>query len=195
MAQLPLRPIEADILYLIWKRKKLGDGTAMTVRDLHKALAHHMGHRTSEVSAQVIKKALHGLKARPGKFLEISAVSKEGSGPRPAGYRLAAGKIMTEPSNAAIVMALYNYPEHTPPDRERLIEYIAERGIGGEGGSSYGDRSEIEELIAACIEGRYISEDRQSGRLSTTPRVDEERRFLEALAAEANKKDSGENRW
>jgi hypothetical protein len=195
MAQPPLRSIEADILYLIWKRKTLGDGTAMTVRDLHKALAQHKGRKIGGVSAQVIKKALQALKTRTGEFLEISTVSKEGSGPRPAGYRLAAGKIMTEPSNAAIVMALYNYPEHTPPDRKRLIEYIAERGLGSEGSSTSGDRSEIEELIGACIEGKYIFEDRQSGRLSTTSRVDEELGFLEALAGEANEKDPGENRW
>lgn len=194
MTQSALKRVEAEILYVIWKRKRRGDGSPMTVRDLHKALAGHDSQGHVEISDQTVKRAVQSLRSRPGAYLQAAQVGQEGPGKPPAGYKLAPGNIITRPATAMIVLALYNYPDHTPPDRQSLLEKLAERAPHNQGKSEVLDKEEIERQIAFCIAQGYLVEDRHSGRLSTTPRVDEELRFLAAIADEPDETDSGGDR-
>jgi len=181
MTNPPLNTTEAEILYLIWKRKKLGDGTPMTLKDIHGALVKHRRGKQSGLSLVAVKKVLQNLKARPAGLLEAIEVSHSGSGPRPLGYRLAPEKIITWPSTAAIVLALYNYPDHGPLERERFIEHIAGLGLVNEPTQAAPTKGQIEAQISACTQWNYIAED-QAGRLSSTRRVDDELEFLKAIA-------------
>jgi len=184
--QPPLKPVEADILYLIWKRKTLGDGRPVTSKDLHKALIKERGGPDGDISAQVVKRALYSLKNRTDGLLEAVEVSRQQSGPSPTGYRLAHDKLITWPATAAIVLALYNYPEHVPPDLKGLIDFITKRGLR----VSLQDE-DIQQQIAACIKWNYITKDKNTGRLSTTRRVDDEFPYLTAIAGELRDENAG----
>ncbi|HEV2201433.1 MAG TPA: hypothetical protein VGR73_16565 [Bryobacteraceae bacterium] len=153
----------------------------MTMPEIQKALNQHRSASDSGRSAAAIKKALQNLKARPEPLLESIEVSHPGPGPRPVGYRLARSKVITWPAAAAVVLALYNYPDHEPPDRRRFVNHVAALKLPNENTGAAMEPPEIDEVISACLDLDYMSDD-QSGHLVASCRADAEIHYLKAIA-------------
>jgi hypothetical protein len=193
MASEPLNILEAEILYVIWKRKTLGDGTPMTASEIEDELAKRGRPRPTAWSRVAVNKALQRLRKRPEAVLEATEVSPTRSGPRPSGYRLADRKLITWRTTAAVILALYNYPDHEPPDRKRFLEYIAAQKLAND---KTGDKvlpQDIDEALAFCREHGYVSDD-PSGRLRASPRVDAELPYLKAILSDERDAKPGKGR-
>jgi hypothetical protein len=212
MKAMSLDSIGASILYLLWRRRRNGDGTLVSAKALLQELTNPelgLGIKESP-SLNTIRRAL--LNLQKAGFVETGAMAKDSgfTGPPPNGHKLSAdAPIITWASTAAMVMRLYNHPDQ----RVRIEDFIREvmtLNLRQDSTQAPLTRQDIEDQVASCLRRGYIREiDGEAGEtglpanqklLCTTHKVDEHRIFLERLAPIAHQRssieghrDSGQN--
>lgn len=186
----------ASLLYLLWKRRRSGDGALVAAKTLHQELVAGAAGSTFRETLPVnaVKKELARL--QHAGMLNGVVMSKENAdpGPAPKGYRFSAdAPIITQRPTATMIMKLHNHPEQRVATKHFVQEILALR-LGHDDAREPLTPQDIEDQIAYCVKKGYIeeveTEDEGAApaiqqRLCTTNKVDEYRMFLEKLAAEA----------
>jgi hypothetical protein len=189
---MPLDYIAASLLYLLWRRRRAGDGSLVTVKALWKELlsgASGIAIRR-DVTFSAVKKALHRLRAE--ELVEFGAVPKDTAepGPTPTGFRLSRDPgIVQSPATATMIMTLHNHPAGRLTQRD-LVDEVFQASLQNDR-NEHLTKEEISELITWCIRRGYFQEieerasaSRSEMQLRTTSKVDMQGPFLARMTAE-----------
>jgi hypothetical protein len=173
------------VLYLLWRRRRGGNGRRATAEELRlQLMAGEAGEQFHEnLNIVSVKKALATLE-KAG-LIESGEVPRIGSkpGPAPKGYRFPDdGPMLTWSSTARIILDLYHHPIR-PVEETSFIELLLEIGLLQDDTGQPSTREHIVRQLAYCQKNDYIKLTSDSPRyLSSTNRVDLELMFLEKIA-------------
>lgn len=190
-----LTRLKASILYLMWRRRRNGDGRLSSAKELLSQLT--SGQFAGEFAGFVgldikkIQKSLRGLEEAG--LVESGSGWKEDErqpGPPPTGYRLPeAGKLINWESTAKLLTSLFNNP-HRPVHEDRFVSEMLQLGLCQDDSGKPSSRAEILGQIEYCKGKGYITAEvvanNPSGgtgaTLQCTSAVDEYWLFIEMLA-------------
>lgn len=191
--------IAACILYLLWKRRRNGDGALATAKKLREELIAGIAGTNfrQDLNIATVKKALVELQ-RAG-MLTMGVTAKEDSepGPPPNGYRFSADPpIITLRATAAIVMHLHNHRDQRVK-REILIQEILALKISHHSANEPLSQQDVDDQIDYCLRKEYLQEvdppihgklaESTEKLLATTAKVDQYSMFLKKLADEVKR--------
>jgi hypothetical protein len=189
----PLTKVQSVLLYLMWRRRRSGDGRLSTAKDLLGDLTTaEFAVEFAAVDDKKLRKPLRHL-AEAGLVESGSApkVKDSDPGPSPTGYRLPdEAKTIGWQSTARLVLELFNHREK-PVDARRFIQEMMQLGLCQDDTGNLSSKEDIERQIEYCVRKGYLIVHKvahshagliDTGALECTELVDQHLGFLQRIA-------------